>query len=132
MNDPVDASVVAGDVETQYRRHGQGDVVVLLAMAPWESAGREALGRWARVIVPTATSTTGPMPAPGESGFSAWLHGFLEGLGLEAVVLVAARTLAEEIRTYQRQYPEQVLRVVWIDPAPTDWAAVAAAVRNAG
>jgi hypothetical protein len=83
------AAVCNGPVNASYRRAGRGSTVVALTAANWRGgpAVFAALARDFRLIVPelavpSAASTDHP-------AFAGWLTSFLDGLGLDAVSLVA-------------------------------------------
>jgi hypothetical protein len=81
-DDPVEASVHLGDVETPYVRAGEGPALILLDRAGRTGAGDPlfvTLSRSARVVCPRM---------PGSGSLAPWLAALMDGLGLERPVLV--------------------------------------------
>jgi len=104
----VRAAVVAGGQRTEYLATGRGATLLLLASEPRRSIVMSALGAAARVIAPVQPDLIAAGLGP------EWLDGFLEGLGVPNVVLVAdpeSRALASEIGSRR---PERVRRVVYL------------------
>jgi hypothetical protein len=100
------ATVCCGSVETEYRRAGRGDAVVALVARDWSAAPTlfPALARDFRLIVPELDPVAVCRERP---TFAAWLTGFLDGLGISNVTLLAdeqfgaaalGATLAEPVR----------------------------------
>jgi hypothetical protein len=85
------AEVRVGEHVTRYVRRGNGPSVVLLGADadanPLWAQLLESVGATHRVIVPQ-------LPPDGVDQ-STWLRGFIEGLGLSAVVLIAGSALCE-------------------------------------
>lgn len=127
MTDLRRASVMVGDVETSYQRGGHGDAVLVL-LPPRDAERLAPLASQLRVVIPDSISILA-LPALGESeAFSRWLRGFLEGLGLINVTIVASPVLQAEIQRFVLAHPDQVRRVVWVGEAPVDWLALAARI----
>ena len=119
---------MVGAIETSYQRAGVGRPLVLLVPPPREpSVLAPLLERW-RVIVPESTSVLALPGSPGSTPFAEWLRGFLEGLGVQHVCVVADASLAVALATVQAQQPELVDHVEVLGRPPHDWAQVAAAV----
>ena len=145
----ISCTVSDGLTDTPYRRAGRGaPVVVLTAGASRaEDALLAALPRQFRVIAPEvpppATSTGEALP-----GFPAWLGGFLDGLGLSRVALVAEERFGAAALGFALLEPARVeqLVVVLYGPGggeggtasvagaeqPPPLAAVADSLRRAG
>ena len=83
------ATVCCGSVETGYRRAGRGETVVALASPDWPAAASlfPALARDFRLIVPELDGLDAD--ATERPAFAGWLRGFLDGLGLTDVTLLA-------------------------------------------
>jgi hypothetical protein len=146
--DVARAAVTVGAVETSYVRVGSGPVVVLLDERAGEAevSALAPLTARARCIVPDRT-TIFALSAPGHVGetpFGRWLGGFLEGLGIYDVSIVAPSFLGGELRRFVeshrgvvscivlrgayagRPFPSDVTVRVVAHDAP--WDAVAAAL----
>src|SRR4029079_9037773 len=84
------AEVRVGEHVTRYVRRGSGPTVVLLG------AEAESNSVWAPLAESLAGSNRLVIPKPPPDGVDAgaWLRGFVEGLGLTSVVLVAGGMLA--------------------------------------
>lgn len=115
------AVVDAGDVETEYVRAGRGRVVLYLratAADPDDDELFAALAERFRVIVPQSTSlgaTVAP-PDAGDSAFTRWLHGFVEGLGILEASLVVEEPLGAEALRFAMARPTLVTRLVILAP----------------
>lgn len=109
-HEAVRAEVRAGDRVTRYLRAGAGQVVLLLrpgsAAAAWSPAAAELAARH-RVIVPD-------VPEPPE--FGGWLGGFLDGLGLEGVTILADPSLGGSAREFAAAEPDRVALLVEVPP----------------
>lgn len=130
MNDFRRASVLVGDVETSYRRGGAGSPLLLLVPPPRDAAPVEALARTARVLIPEATSILALPSAEGDPAFARWLRGFLDGLGLLDVTVVAPPALASELRQFDIEAPGYLARILIADDPPHDWARLTARIRG--
>lgn len=114
------AQVDAGAVQTRYARAGTGAPVVLLAPVPDGDAADPlvaGLARGFRVVAPEA-------PRLADTAFSAWLRGFLDGLGLARVSLVAREAYALRALGFSITDPLRVDRLALLyadcgDPAIT-------------
>jgi pimeloyl-ACP methyl ester carboxylesterase len=116
---------MVGDVETSYQRGGRGDAVLVL-LPPREAAQLTPLATTLRVVIPDSISILA-LPALGESEtFSRWLRGFLDGLGLFGVTIVASTALKAELTRFSASHPDHVRRLVFVGAAPVDWAALLA------
>ena len=84
------AEVRVGEHVTRYVRRGSGPTVVLLG------AEAESNSVWAPLVESLAGNYRLVIPKPPPDGVdaSAWLRGFVEGLGLTSVALVAGGMLA--------------------------------------
>ena len=85
------AEVRVGEHVTRYVRRGNGPSVVLLGAdvetdSVWGPLVESLAGRYRLVI---------PQPPPNGVDSTVWLRGFVEGLGLTSVVLIAGGTLAD-------------------------------------
>ena len=115
------AVVDAGEVETEYVRAGSGRVVLYLRGAsvdPDEDELFVALAERFRVIVPQSTSLAATItPAgSGDSAFTRWLDGFLEGLGILQASLVVEEPLGAEALRFAMARPALVVRLVILAP----------------
>lgn len=118
---------MVGDVETSYQRGGQGDAVLVL-LPPREAARLAPLASQLRVVIPDSISILA-LPALGESeAFAHWLRGFLDGLGLLNVTVVASPALEPELRRFVAMHPDHVRRLLWVEGAVVDWVALAARI----
>jgi pimeloyl-ACP methyl ester carboxylesterase len=111
------AVVDAGEVETEYVRAGSGQVVLYLCGSPMDPEEDElfvALAERFRVIVPQSTSLAATVvPAgTGDSAFTRWLDGFLEGLGVLRASLVVEEPLGAEALRFAMARPASVARLV--------------------
>ena len=127
------ASVDVGPIRTSYVRAGSGAPVVLLSTPPDDAgAGVPLLAVLAtrfRVVAPepraTAAEAPGdPAPAP---AFSAWLRGFLDGMGIARASLVAREEFALRALSFCLTDPLRVDRLVLFYRDATDPAVCAAA-----
>lgn len=127
----VRCTLSAGDIDTTYRWAGRGGVpiVVLGLPACTNDVGDDAdcfrsiepLLASGRVIVPERTSTTALAPSMrGESWFAPWFRGFLEGVGLTNVWVVAPAAYATELRALRLANTEQIARIVLVGDAPIE------------
>jgi len=122
---------MVGAIETSYQRAGVGRAVVLLVPPPRDPTSLAPLvARW-RVIVPESTSVLALPESPGFSPFAAWFRGFLEGLGVHGVLVVAEAPLAVALATVQAQWPELVTHVELLGSPPHAWEHVAVALMRA-
>jgi hypothetical protein len=110
------AVVRVGDSVMEYSRAGSGQPVVL---AGWSAtctgpheAVRAALAQRFRLLVPDSS--------PGPHDFPGWLRGFLDGLGLSRVTLVADETLGLPAIGFALLDPERVDRLVLLSCCATD------------
>ena len=115
------AVVDAGEVETEYVRAGSGQVVLDQRGAPVDPEEDElfvALAERFRVIVPQSTSLAATVaPAgTGDSPFTRWLDGFLEGLGILQASLVVEEPLGAEALRFAIARPAHVVRLVILAP----------------
>jgi hypothetical protein len=107
------ATVCSGPVDASYRRAGRGHTVVALTAADWHGGPTlfAALADDFRLIVPTLER---PSAARADSpAFAHWLTAFLDGLGLEAVTLVA-----------DERFGAAALGCALLDPARIDGVAI--------
>lgn len=126
----VRAAVMVGMTETTYRRTGVGPTVVILLDATREDAVSLApLAERCRVIVPDAVTLAALAPdASAQSPFAAWLHGFLEGLGVATARIVAPRLLAPSLAEFRAANPGLLKDVLLLDGSPSSWEDVATAL----
>lgn len=123
INAPVHAVVRAGEVETSYLRVGRGAPVLVLDERGGDqltSPLATADARWA-IILPDRT-TIAALAAPGHgigTPFAHWLDGFLQGLGIEEVLVVAPAYLAGELRAFAAEWRGR-LRGVLLRGLPQD------------
>ena len=106
------ATVCCGPVETGYRRAGRGNTVVALAARDWTAAPSlfAALARDFRLIVPEIDrADDDPAQRP---AFAEWLSGFLDGLGLADVTLLADERFAAAALGWALIEPVRVARLV--------------------
>jgi pimeloyl-ACP methyl ester carboxylesterase len=109
--DQCRAEVVAGGITTRYVVAGQGPIAVLLSNGHPEGPGvRHLLGRF-RVLAPVMPVESRPEP------LSAWLDGFLEGLGLCHVLLLVDLRLEAFARAFAARSPDRVRAVVPVIPS---------------
>lgn len=85
------AEVRVGEHVTRYVRRGSGPSVVLLG------ADADANPLWSPLVETVAANHRVVIPQLPPEGVdqSTWLHGFIEGLGLSAVVVIAGPALCE-------------------------------------
>jgi hypothetical protein len=119
------AVVDAGEVETEYVRAGSGQAVVYLRGGPVDPESDElfvALAERYRVIVPQSMSLAAAVtpPGAGDSVFTRWLEGFLEGLGIMTASLVVEEPLGAEAIRFAAARPSQVVRLVILAPDATE------------
>ena len=103
--EPVRATVFAGGVETEYYRSGSGSPVLLLLMPPGDPDRDRVinlLSLRARVIAPKV---------PAAVGFSSWLRGFLDGIGVLPVHIVATEALSTPALLFAAADPSLVEQV---------------------
>lgn len=100
----VDAVLVSGTFETPYRRAGRGPSVLLLAQG---TGLLEALAGELRVFEPLRAPA-----APGAAEWIAWLHGLLDGLGLERPAVVVDASAAGPVRQLAAAEPDRLGPVV--------------------
>jgi hypothetical protein len=103
--------VVAGAVETSYRRAGQGPPVLLLSADPQAFA---ALARRFRVLQPDPTPG-----AVGSSGWVEWLRGLVDGLGLARPAGVATEGSMAAVGDVATGDPDRFGPVVAATPVAT-------------
>lgn len=117
------AEVRVGDLLTRYRRRGSGQPIVVVADVD-ELTAPDA--RWPRIADAMATrgrtfvpAVPAPVRAAGgdHAAFTDWLFGFLEGLGLEAVTLVAAEPFCAATHAFADAEPDRVTRLVVVASA---------------
>lgn len=125
----VRARVCAGDVAISYVQAGEGCPVVVLGAAPESDTTRllflETLSRHLRVLAPAMED--GGRATAGEDGgtrvaFSRWLRGFIDGLGLGPVGLVAEEAFGVPALGFSLADPERVDRVALVlrdEPDPS-------------
>jgi hypothetical protein len=125
----VRAQVFAGDVSISYVQAGEGRPVVVLGASPESDTTRllflERLSRHLRVLAPAMED--GARAAAGEDGgtrvaFSRWLRGFIDGLGLGPVGLVAEEAFGVPALAFSLADPERVERVALVlrdEPDPS-------------
>lgn len=102
---------MVGLVETQYRRAGVGPTLIVLRDLTADRL--MALAAGARVIVPDTTTIAALVPgASDQRPFAQWLLGFLEGLGVTAVTILAPAMLAPELITVAEAQSGVICRVV--------------------
>jgi hypothetical protein len=129
------ASVMAGAIETSYRRAGRGATVVVLTGGQGfpstdEAALQPMLAR-ARVVVPDHTTITALAAcwSVEETPFGCWLDGFLEGIGADGIRLVAPIELTYELQQFVATHPGAVARCVLLGEQGPELARWADAVR---
>ena len=141
------AEVRVGEHVTRYVRRGSGPTVILLG------AEAETNSVWAPLVESLAGSFRLVIPKPPPDGVdsSAWLRGFVEGLGLTSVVLVAGGMLASAalelamadefivrklvlLADNPANSPTTNERALWLSPgsSPTDSPRLAAEFIRAG
>lgn len=104
----VHATLSAGDVNTEYRRGGDGDVVIVVVGDALREPLFSALAAHCRVIMPVATTPLNGEPVV----FSPWLHDFLEGLGTPGVLLVVAEPSCREAIEFVQAHTSQIERLL--------------------
>lgn len=128
------ASVMVGAVETSYRRAGRGPTVLILTGAPpfpsTDAASLRPLVERARVIVPEHVTVTALAMAVAESEtpFGRWLDGFLEGIGVHEVNLVAPETYAPEVQRFATRHPGVVSQCHLVGDDVPSWTMIADAL----
>lgn len=107
------ASVCVGEQDTPYVRAGRGAPVVLLEEVAAEQGTPlvGALSAHFRVLAPRGVPTG--------DGFSPWLRGFLDGLGVESVTLVVGSPFAADALRFAAEEPTSVRSVVLLGQAST-------------
>jgi hypothetical protein len=108
------AQVRAADYVTRYVRHGAGKPVVVLDLADgtlWPEL-TDALAAGHRVILPEAPAA--------EAHFAAWLRGFLDGMGLPAVTLIAAGPFCLPALEFALLDPDRLERLVLVPAGAAD------------
>jgi len=129
------ASVMVGAIETSYRRAGRGMTVVVLTggrgFPSTADAALQPLVARARVVVPDHTTITALAAcwSVEETPFGQWLGGFLEGIGVEDVCLVAPVELMYELQQFAATHPGVVTRCVLLGEPGSDTAHWGNAVR---
>jgi len=107
----VRATLMVGQVETQYRRAGAGPTLIVLSDLTAERL--MTLAARARVIVPDTTTIGALVPgAPDQRPFAQWLSGFLEGLGVTTATILAPAILAPELSVVAEAQSAVIRRVV--------------------
>lgn len=121
----VRATVVADGLSTNFLAAGSGPPVLLLVAEQRRLPILAALGGYFRVVAPEI-----PSPAGGPSDFltadggvhpttpspaARWIDGLLDGIGIEAVVMVADDTLSEFARSYTDSAPGRVSHLLVLD-----------------
>ncbi len=115
---------MVGEVETSYQRGGRGDAVLVL-LPPRDAAQLAPLANQLRVVIPDSISILA-LPVLGDAeAFGRWLCGFLDGLGLYNVTIVATMALETELRRFAAAHPDHVRRLVWVSEPPVDWMELA-------
>lgn len=115
------ATVYSDGIETEYLRAGRGRVVVYLGRE--RHAAVAALAASFRVIVPRVTTALATLaPDGGESPFSRWLRGMLEGLGIVAASFVVEPAAFREVVDFARVNPGVVERLVLLGGHTADGA----------
>jgi hypothetical protein len=110
--DTVRAHVIAGDVETCYRRAGRGPaIVVLTADAAVSAQLLSVVPRHCQAIAPEWTTA----PPLDGGAFMIWLRGFLDALGLATVSLVVDPAFGPQASVFALHEPDRVRRVVVLD-----------------
>lgn len=132
----VRATVFDGVTDTPYHRAGRGaPVVVLAADDPGiANALLATLARQFRIIAPDIPTRRSSAPSTHPS-FPTWLRGFLDGLGLARVALVAEAHFGAAALAFALLEPERVDRLAVIFDAaaePTPHDAIADSLRRAG
>lgn len=112
--------VQAGDVETRYRRAGQGPAVLLLGTHELGDARHAALflalARAFRVTRPQPFPVDRPRGARAPTRpVSAWLRGLMDGLGLERASIVADDAFGVVALGFATAEPDRVDRLVLLD-----------------
>jgi pimeloyl-ACP methyl ester carboxylesterase len=132
----VRAAVFDGITDTPYHRAGRGAPVIVLA--PDDSrvgdALLAALSLQFRVIAPDLPCRRTNAPGAHPS-FPTWFRGFLDGLGLSRVALVAESRFGAAALAFALLEPERVQRLAVVfnaaeEPAPHE--AIADSLRRAG
>jgi pimeloyl-ACP methyl ester carboxylesterase len=98
------AVVLADGLATTYRRSGSGPTVVLLGA----DAAAPTLARSYRVITPEVPPLLDGTP----EGSARWLSGVLDGLGIEAAVIVATPATAAAVALFAEGAPDRVKGVI--------------------
>ena len=110
---PVRCAVSAGSSDTDYVRAGRGEppVVLLAAAAPpgGEPELVAPLAEHFRVVAPCAVAT---QAAASDGRFVVWLRDFLDGIGLDAVAVVAEPGLTDAALRFAASDPSRVACVV--------------------
>jgi pimeloyl-ACP methyl ester carboxylesterase len=134
------ATVVDGLTETLYRRAGHGAPVVVLAAgdSPAGVALLDALPRRFRVIAPELPASRRDGNGGGRDvwpAFPTWLSGFLDGLGLGGVAVVAEERFGGAALGFALLEPARVERLVLVldgGAHPPPFGALADALGHAG
>jgi hypothetical protein len=133
----VRAIVMHGAIETRYWRAGHGPPVVVLGL-DLDGDGRmpgvlAPLVARCCVIVPEYVSISALDACHGEgrAPFSAWFRGFLEGLGIEGAVVVAAAGLDAALAQFVAANPGEIDRLIIVG-AVADASAAPPALVHAG
>jgi pimeloyl-ACP methyl ester carboxylesterase len=120
------AEVRDGGLTTRYRTGGGGRPVVLLGETALPAETVQALAARCRLIIP---EVPGEAERPGRA-FSAWLRGFLDGLGLAEVALVAEPVQGVAALAFAMLDCERVTRVVLLVADGADPVAPAGVIRD--
>lgn len=128
----VEAVVVAGTVETPYRRAGQGPTVLLLGAGMLFDELRKGLRVIEPLRLPAGADTTPRLPAaaagavePDPAAWQAWLQGLVDGLGLDRPALLVGAELEATVRRAVARDPDRFGPVVPAGPATGALAALA-------
>lgn len=104
----IEATVCVGNDVTRYTRCGCGPTVLMLRpsegdLQPWQEVEKAISGHF-RVVHPRVD--------PSCKDFGSWLSGFLDGLGLERIRIVAGDGYGVPAITFSLLEPDRVDRVV--------------------
>jgi len=120
----VRATVVADGLSTNILAAGSGPPALLLVAEQRRLPILAALGGYFRVVAPEIPSpeggpsdflTDGGVHRTTPSPAARWLDGLLDGIGIEAVVIVADDTLSEFARSYSDSAPGRVSHLLVLD-----------------
>ena len=102
------AVVHAGPVATEYLRAGSGPAVLYLRNAGAPDAEGDAMFE----ALASGFRVYAPQPAPPDSGFTQWIGGFLDGLGILRASLVVDESFGTEALDFASANPTQVDRLL--------------------